>query len=86
MTLIFMVCTRCGRLVEDPETLAAARQAPWNCPACGAQNSPLRSCTEKRDLYEKDSRNRDEEVPVTSDSRGLSDKGRPLYFPTAEIR
>ncbi len=41
MTLLFIACTRCGRIVDDPETLAAAHRNFWNCPECGAENKPL---------------------------------------------
>lgn len=86
MTLLFVACTRCGHIIDDPENLAAAHHNSWNCPACGAANAPLGKGAQQPDLKGKGCRNRDEEIPILADRHGLSGKARPLYFPTAESR
>lgn len=59
--MLFVVCQRCGAVVEESGVLMMARHFPWNCPVCGAGNAPANSSTNETVLEMDD----DEEVTVT---------------------
>lgn len=41
--MLFVVCQKCGAVIEESGVLMLAKHFPWNCPACGEVNAPANS-------------------------------------------
>jgi len=51
--LMFVRCRKCGTKTEDEDICMLATHFPWKCPACGAENRPLKVHFETADEDEE---------------------------------